>query len=1142
MRPVQSFLGITLLLTITQLHAQKKDISFETIPSEHGLSNHSIHAIIQDSRGFIWVGTQDGLNQYNGYDFTVYFNSPGDSSTLSHNNIYEIVEDSEGYLWIATVNGLNRFDPETSEFKRYYHDPDDPESICHNDIRVLIEDREGYIWLGTWGGGVSRFDKETGKCIHYKHEPGNPNSLSHNQLWGMFEDSDGEIWFSTWGGGLNRFNPETEEFTIYRPVEGDPRSISHDIIGTMAEDTEGNLWITTWGGGLNKFNKETGKFTRYMHDPEDPRSISSNLVWPVEVDENGWLYLGCYGSGIDHFDVENNIFYHYTPDPKDPFSVASKDNWSLEFDQSGILWIGSDGKGLSNYTGISKKFSFLTEDTTKETSLSYNAIKAINQDKDGKLWIGTWHAGIDRMDPKTERIINYRRDIQDASNTGRNRISELYFDSKKQLWMGALRGGLTLFDWQSGKLLKDFMHDPDDPESLSANAVESIVENPDGKLWIGTRHGLNLFDPESGTFKHYFYKRDDPNSLSNNYINIVFRSDDQTIWIGTNNGLNRYDPGQDQFIHYKHQPGQENTLIHNTINTIHQDQAGYLWLGTRGGLCRFDPDSNVYRSYTTENGLASNIIFGILEDDQHNLWLSTNSGITKYIRDNEEFVNYDKKDGLKASMFFPNACHKAADGKMYFGSWEGLTSFYPEEIEINQYKPPVLVVTDFSQRGKRKTVTSFSEATQSYEFKYFNNSFIFRFVALNFINSEKNQYAYMMENFDEDWQYVGTTRFANYTNLDPGKYTFKVKAANNDGLWNETPSEINILIKPPFWQKAWFIALCVIVAGLIIYAYIKYRERQLVREKKILEEKVRQRTREIARQKEHIETMHNELTDSIMYAERIQKAVLPSEEFMKRNLGAYFIMFHPQSIVSGDFYFVTKVRKWLVLVAADCTGHGVPGAFMSMLGISFLQEILNREEITKANEVLNELREYVITSLKQKGISGEQKDGMDIALIALDTQNNICQFAGANNPLWIIRNHSGDEADGTDSKKEQKEMIQLHPGNESLKTLSHDGRVLYAISGDRMPVAIHANMKEFTNNTIKLQKGDQLYMFSDGYADQFGGPLGKKFKYKPLKELLLKHADKKMYEQKEILEHRFEEWKGELEQIDDVVLMGIKID
>ncbi len=1115
-------------------------MKFETIPPEKGLSNYSIHDIEQDEYGFIWLATQDGLNKYDGYSFTVYQFDPTDPTTISHNNVYDIEIGKEGYLWVATQKGLNKFDPSTEVFTRFYSDPKDNSSICHNDIRSLVADGKGNLWLGTWGEGVCKFNKKSKKAIQYKHDPKNTNSLANNKIWGCFRDSEGDLWFSTWGGGVDKFDPKNEVFTHYKHDPDNPNSISHNTIGLIHEDKKGYLWIATWGGGLNRFDKKTQQFKSYLHQPRNPHSISSNLTWPVVEDDKGNLIIGTYGSGIDVFDKKKEKFYHYTPNPDDPFSIDGKDNWSLFIDNSAILWIGGDGKGLSKFTGITKKFNFYTEDTTRKVSLSYNAIKSVYVDKDNIIWLGTWHAGIDRFDPKTNSITNFRRDISITGETGANRINTIYEDQRGNFWIGSLRGGLTLFDKKNGEFIKDYLHNPKVNSSLSNNSVQSIANDKNGHLFIGTRDGLNIFNYNKGTFERIYNQPNENSSISDDGINKIYLTHSGELWIGTDNGLNKYNYTDQSFTRYMHQTDDENSLSHNTVYTIYEDKNFNLWIGTKGGLNKFIRNKDNFKRFTEKQGLGSNTVFGILEDEDEHLWISTNSGLSKFFPQQNRFINYNEEDGLKGRLFMRDACDKTTDGMLLFGGWEGLTTFYPHKIEVNRYKPPVLIISELKNKGKKIQLTRDVADQRVLTFPWHQNSFSFEYVALNYINPKKNQYAFMMENFDKDWNYVGKRRFANYTNLNPGKYIFRVKAANNDGIWNEEGTFVTIIITPPFWQTTWFLTATAIFVLILIWLFVKIRERKLKQEKQKLEEIVQQRTHEIQQQKEKIEHqrdkmqfMHNQLTDSINYAQNIQDAALPSENYLQEVLGSYFILFKPQSIVSGDYYWVKKINEWVIVTVADCTGHGVPGAFMSMLGISFMNEIVQKKEVTEANKILNELRSFIIDSLQQKNTSetnASVKDGMDISLCAMNTKTSELQFSGANNPLYIIRNNN-------------------KPGICCNRSLKLNEYVLYEIKGDKMPIAIHIRMKKFTNHKIKLLPGDRLYMFSDGFADQLGGPNGRKFMYKPFKRLILQTANMDIEKQKNVLNKKFNEWINNIdpytgkmiEQIDDVTVLGLEI-
>ena len=583
------------------------------------------------------------------------------------------------------------------------------------------------------------------------------------------------------------------------------------------------------------------------------------------------------------------------------------------------------------------------------------------------------------------------------------------------------------------------------------------------------------------------------------------------------------------------------------------DKLGNIWVGTDGGLCRFsknNSDNYSIRTYTVKDGLESNNIQSLVTDKEGNIWIGHLKGLNKIDIQSGKISYYGSIDGFAA---IPETNWKAAardiEGNLWFGTKAGLVKYIPDNDRKNNL-PPKTYITSVRIQGHNEPIETYSEHIDSathlpIKLKLPPNrkSLTFEWIGLSYTIPEKVRYQYKLEGIDDQWSAITErTSTDEYKNLTNGSYTFLVKAFNNDGITNPDPVSFSFEIKPPFWKTLWFILLEIAAGFGLIMMFIRYRERQLIHEKKVLEQKVEERTAEIQKQKREIENKNDELvaqqheilaqrdeierqrdvaenqrdqitfqkkeiTDSIHYARRIQTAVLPSEEYANSILGDHFILYKPRDIVSGDFYWMTKQENKLIITAADCTGHGVPGAFMSMLGVSFLNEIVTKERCFQANEILNKLRDYIKTTLSQTGKENEAKDGMDIALCVIDTEHNQLEFAGANNPLYLVRNG---------------ELIE--------------------VKGDNMPIGIHGGEeRRFKNNIIELQKDDMAYIFSDGYADQFGGPDGGKFKTKPFKRLFAEISTKPSFQQWILLEETIENWKGSLDQVDDILVIGIRI-
>jgi len=884
------------------LFAQKNSMTFGHISLEQGLSQNTVLCIFQDRKGFIWFGTGDGLNKYDGYSFTVYHHDPENPQSLSHNVVHSIYEDRSGVLWIGTGGGgLNRFDPRSSrgeieQFTHYQADPDDPHSLSHNVVRSIYEDRSGVLWIGT-GGGLNRFDPqssqgETEQFTHYQSDPDDPHSLSHNVVSSIYEDRSGVLWIGT-VSGLNRFDPrssqgDTEQFTHYQPDPNDPHSLSHRVVSSIYEDQSGTLWIGTGGGGLNRFDRETEQFTYYQADPNDPYNLSHNRILSIYEDRSGVLWIGTYGGGLNRFDRERKKFIHYQPDSNDPNSLNHNDVLSIYEDRSGVLWIGTGGGGLNKFDRSKERFIHYQTTPNDPGSLSHNEVSSVYEDRSGVLWIGTGGGGLNRFDRDMEQFTYYQTDPTDPQSLSSNAVLSVYEDRSGMLWIGTWDGGLNRFD-RNTEQFTHYYADPDDPYSLSSNAVWPIYEDHSGALWIGTwGGGLNRFDRDTKQFLHYYADPDDPNSLSSNVVLSIYEDRSGVLWIGTDGGLNKFDPRSsrgdtERFIHYQTDPNDPLSLSHNRVLSIYEDRTGVLWIGTSGGLNKFDRAQETFIHYNKKNGLPHNAIAGILEDQQGNLWLSTGKGISKFNPRTETFKNYSMRDGLQGYEFNAGAYHKSRRGEMFFGGVNGFNAFYPDRIKDNPHIPPI-VMTDFQLLNKsvvpsddsplQQSITETEEITLSYK----DNVFSFEFAALDYTTPEKNQYAYMMEGFNEDWVYSGTKRFVTYTNLDPGRYIFRVKGSNNDGVWNEEGIAVKLTIVPPFWQTTWFKILASACFIGFVYALHKIRIINIERQREKLEYQVGERTRELVEKNQQITDQKNQLAETLHTLQATQKQLIESEK------------------------------------------------------------------------------------------------------------------------------------------------------------------------------------------------------------------------------------------------------------------------
>ena len=722
---------LVILSQVIKMHAQTDAVRFERISIEQGLSQTTVYCIFQDSRGFMWFGTRDGLNKYDGYGFTVYKHAPENRNSLSNNNVRAIYEDSSGALWIGTEAGLNKFNREKETFSHYVTDPNDPNSLSHNRIRTILADQSGVLWIGTYGGGLNRLvppapsssasdSKGPPRFVRYQHDPNDPASLSHNKIYTMCEDRAGALWIGTIGGGLSRMSQDDREkgtFTHYQHDRNNPASLSYNDVNTIYEDQSGVLWVGTRGGGLDmlipsSLERENVTFAHYRHDPVNASSLSHNNVNVIYEDQSGVLWIGTYGSGLNRLipsDSEGPAgFIHYKNHPNDPNSLSHNLIRSIYEDRSGVLWVGTSEGGLSKFDRTNRKFTHYQSEANNPNSLSTNSVSSFYEDQSGALWIGTYGGGLNKVvfsdnEGSPPTFTQYKHDPNDPNSLSNNVVNSIYEDRAGMIWLGTIAAGLNKLD-RSKDTFTHYKHDPNNPNSLSNNRVMSIYEYPDetGRvLWLGTYGGLNRFDRANNSFTSYKHDPNNPTSLSHNNINVIYENKSGELWIGTRGGglsrMRRDDRENNKFTRYMHEMNDPNSLSHNEISVIYESAAapGVLWIGTQGGLNSLDQAKETFMHYTAKEGLPNDAILGILEDNQGHLWLSTYKGLSKFDPQTETFKNYDIHDGLQSDEFNGGAYHKSRiSGKMFFGGINGFNAFYPEKIIDDPNEPPI-VVTDF---------------------------------------------------------------------------------------------------------------------------------------------------------------------------------------------------------------------------------------------------------------------------------------------------------------------------------------------------------------------------------------------------------------------------------------------------------------
>jgi len=1108
---------ILFLSVIHVLNGQEKDIKFERISLEQGLSQSSIYSMCQDKEGMIWFGTLDGLNKFDGYKFTKYRHNRNDPTSISDNSINCVFEDSKGILWIGTrTMGISKYDKIKNYFVNIKSNPKDPASLCDNDVRAIIEDKDGLLWIAT-ANGLCSYDKIGNVFKSYKVNPFDTNSIPSNNVYVLACDKFNNLWIGT-DKGLSKRMPFGKVLN-FKHIDNISSTLSHNLVKSILIDAKENIWVGT-DHGLNKFSINGDLLNTYLPIP-NKNSISSFKINDILEDHNGILWIASQDNGLIRFDPLTNIFSTYKNDPSNPNSLLVNTILSLFQDKTKILWVGTYLGGIHKWNRAAEELDVFRHNPYDAQSLSSSKVRTIYQDKKGVIWVGTTDGGLNKWKTTDDRFEHYKHDIQNPYSISNNHVRSIFEDKIGNFWVGTDGGGMNLLDRNSKKFQRLLSQDGV-PGSISSNSIWNIFQDSKGRLWIATTKGLNQYDYQTKKFRQWKHSDKDPKSLSHDQVTMIMEDSNHTLWVGTmGGGLNIFDPEKNEFKAFKHDPKNDKSIGDDRIYSIVEDSEKTLWIGTKGTLNRLNRNDFTFQTFDERDGFPNDVFMGIVEDKQGNLWISTNCGLSRFNKKNFKIRNYDVKDGLQSNEFLVGSYCKSSNGELFFGGIDGFNAFFPERIVENP-NPPQILITGFKINNKDMILDTAIFMKKEIKLKWNQNILSFDFVALDYVFPQKNQYAYKMEGFDKDWIEFGTGRFTTYTNMPHGVFTFRVKGSNNDGVWNNQGASIRIIISPPFWKTKIFYIFIFLVIIALIFLYVKWRERKLQNDKRILENLVQERTKEIVEASNEIreqakiieqksvliEQKSKDITDSIEYASRIQSALLPPVEMLESNFVDHFVLYKPRDIVSGDFYWFDKIEERIIFVAADCTGHGVPGAFMSMLGISFLNEIVHKNPEITAAEILNELRDYVKNSLRQTGKDGESKDGMDISLCVIEKDKTKLYFAGAFNPLFVIRNG---------------ELVQ--------------------VDADKMPIGIYYEQEvPFRNSEWNLQAGDVLYMFSDGYMDQFGGTKGKKFYLKKFKELLVEIHTKPMKEQKEFMDKTIETWRGHLEQVDDILVVGFRLE
>ncbi len=1052
---------------------------------------------------FIFFGIFFSLSlQADGYKSKYFTSEKG----LAQDYVQNIVQDDRGFLWLGTNNGLSRFDG--MQFVNFL--PKDTTGNSY-DVSSSFKDSKGIIWFGLNNGGILKISGKTPQLISIDK----PLNSSINGI----TESGGAIWFASQTNGILRID-STGKTTLFT------EAFKEVLVFSILADGD-NVLVGT-NEGLLGLKYENASSSLNIKGWTFDNIPSTKILFLSKQD--GFIYVGTEDEGLFILENKNGkpeIKAHYTTES----GIASNDVQSIMIDKEKNLWIASFGKGISK---VIYKDNSKTEYEVKlyntSNGLKNDFIRDIIQDHERNIWVATYGSGIAMLneDISTQYFSNI--------NLRSTNIQTLIKDRKGYFWLGTDKGVSRI----SSNGVEHSVVNYTTAQGFPGDLVNALYEDIEGNIWIGTSNsGLFQYTPSTNTARR-IQLSDDPlfrfvNSISgdklgfvwvstkggayrfgtngfrldyfttlegllHNNVNKVFADSKNRIWMAAQN--NRISYYKDSRFHYLEEGSAAEIT---TVNCIAEDEDKSIWFGTDGkGIFMYDGKNAEH--YTSGNGLYSDFCYDIISDNYDNVWIGHRGGISIFSKKSKTFKHLDEA-GLNDNIN-TNAVYKDKEGILWFGTTNGAVKYDPS-LQISSVFENKVTITSL------KLLNELVDMEPKLSLPYKKYSVRFEFVAVSFSRPEKIQYIYKLEGYNNEWSEPSNTPYAYYPKLEEGNYKFMVLASNADGIWSTTPEVFEFRIAKPFWKTWWFILFFTTAVISGIYGVIRYRTFKLISDKEELEKIVRERTTEVVAQKEEIEKNRDEIqrnvkniTDSIKYAKRIQRAIFPANSDIKKLLPDSFVFFRSKAIVSGDFYWVEKKDDKVLFAAVDCTGHGVPGAFMSLVANNLLNHAITEHGLTKPSFILDEVNSGLTNKLHQTYEESSVKDGMDIALCALDTNKMILEYAGAYNPVFIIR---------------KGELIET--------------------KANKFPIGVFVGekLKKFVNHEIELKKGDAIYVFSDGYADQFGGPFIKKFKKREFKNMLLRISNLSMNEQLKEIEKTLEEWQGSNEQVDDIVVLGVRV-
>jgi ligand-binding sensor domain-containing protein/serine phosphatase RsbU (regulator of sigma subunit) len=1110
------------------------NFKFKNFGPRENLTLSATTCILQDKFGLIWVGTADGLYRFDGYQFVSYKYNPEDNKSIAGNIVNCLMEDKEGDIWVGTDNGgLCVFRRNTKEFDRIPKLYWKKEMYKLQSISSLLEDSNGNIWFSNSQFQYFILDKTT-KEIHPLKYDLLERLPDYYRVTNMYEDKNKTVWLATQFGlyySLSNYKKANGTFLVNKIYKKIPDMGFQSLIPNPYSSD--SIYLVTNSGNILSYNINTGAYEQQFNSLSQTIKSNSDEVQSAIIDKAGNWWIASYRSGLYHYNRKSNEINNLKHEIYNSNSLSYNFLNKVYEDKTGLIWICTDGGGLDLLNPRATNFNVYQHNPFNENTLSNNDVWSIFTN-DQYMIVGT-SDGLNVYNKSSGKFRKLTYLEQGNNQSLVTFYSCIVQDDEGQLWVGTEGEGLLKLDIEKNRLEK---FEIPNLKSLGISGLSvSCVNFSKNEIWIGTyNEGLIRYDRTTKLAKVYKHSSN-PNSIGQNAVTCLLFTDNNTLWLSLqDNGVNRFDINKEQFTWISTTSKTVGHLSSDVSVCIMKDSFGTLWVGTERGLSAINEKSNKVFTFNSEPAGSIDIVYGIIEDKQHRMWISTNKGVYTFEIPQPKFLfddagkanviisnslkNFDEKDGLPSNEFNQGAYFRDNKGTIMFGGINGLVSFDPNKVLKEKRNIPYLYLQSFYLFDKRMNLDTLFNFKKEIKLNYDENYFSIEFVSPSYLNPEKTRYKYIMEGLDKVWTIAPFQYKISYPNVDPGVYTFKIKVTDANGKWSSEEKSFRVIISPPFWKTYYFYITVIVLSILMFVLFTKWRERTLKRENRILEEKVKRRTADVVAQKEIIEKKSSELesalyniNENINYSNKIKQGILPELTEIRKLFPETFIVYNPKLVVGGDFYFFAKQEtskrqpKYAVLGIADCSGHGVAGALMSVIGSTLLNDIVNLKGITKPAHVLDELQLGVKETLKINERNNFEAERIECAICKFNFENHQLEYAGAKMPMYIVRNQQ-----------------------------------IISLKADRMGIgAGSANLYErFTENVFQLQHGDYIYLCTDGFANQFGGDKGKKFKTKRLKEMLISLHTTSHIVQEEQIKLIFNNWKGSNERIDDMLILGIR--